>query len=78
MRSCSLPYHSAQETGEHPPRAAIDAAHVLEVASPTQVLLHEAYVALIIKLVPGNDCFGREVTVPLLLHPTTVTERCSG
>ena len=45
---CALPDHGVEGIGEHSLRAAVEAAHVLEVAGLPQVLLYEVHVALVV------------------------------
>src|ERR687898_623365 len=54
-RPRALPDHGVEGIGEHPPRAAVEAAYVLEVAGLPQVLLDETDVALVVQSVPDGD-----------------------
>ncbi len=71
-RPRALPDHGVEGIEKHPLRAAVEAAHVLEVASLPQVLLYEVHVALVVQLAPNGDCLRREAAVSMLPHPTTV------
>jgi hypothetical protein len=62
-RTGALADHGVEGVGEHPPRAAIQAAHVLEVAGLPQVPLHEAYPALVVQLQPDGDRLIGKATI---------------
>ena len=62
-RTGALAAHGVEGIGEHPPRAAIEATHVLEVAGLPQVLLHKAYTTLVIQLEPDGDRLIGKATI---------------
>ncbi len=59
----TLTDHGVKWVGEDAARAAVQAVDVLEAPGLPQVVLHEAYVALVVELAPDGDRLRRKATV---------------